>query len=207
MGTPNDDVEIYILDRDAVRWAIRHLTSRPMHPFFLAYLHLRALAMENGRLTALKPRWSDLIPYIRVPGGPPKKPYFRPMWHKSVEDKSRYWMNRNLAGSFAPSSLREEPRKVIEIENDLFTLKPNHADLALKYLLFDSQLSAAALGAYLFRNFGFRSTTGDPPEGSALVDALKEAFLFDQVDLDFDFETLFDDKVPAELRDPFEGPH
>lgn len=155
---------ISVLRLEAVRWAIDTLTSRPAHPFFIAYLHIRARGVEMGRMSQISPRWNDLGRLLAVPGGPPGKPYYRPLLSGQVRDRSRYWMNENLAGSWAPSSLREgqPPLRVVDRAGQLFSLREDHASLARHHLLFDQPISVMALAAYLYRNYGFDNT--DPPD-------------------------------------------
>jgi hypothetical protein len=143
---------------DAIRWAVDKLTSRRVHPFFIAYLQIRATGVETGNMSQIRPQWARLGKYLEVPGGPPGKPYYRPFLDR-VHDPTRYWMNQNLAGSWAPSSLREgqPPLEVVDRVGQGYSLKDNHARLAWHHLLFDDTLSVMALGVYLYRNHGFHA--------------------------------------------------
>ncbi|MGW3545661.1 McrB family protein [Nocardia niigatensis] len=73
-------------------------------------------------------------------------------------------MNRNLAGSYAPSSLRTgAPAEVAQTANDgTFSLLENHSSRARKALLFDKRLPLDAFTCFWYRNFAFRSTDDLP---------------------------------------------
>jgi hypothetical protein len=186
---------VYVLSIDAVRWGIAELKRTRVHPFFLAYLHLRQRASEQGVDTGIQPEWDRLGEYLAVRGGPPGKPFYRPVWNGNVSDPSHYWLNRNIAGSYAPSSLRTVPRMVIDTVGSEFSLLPDHAELAKKHLLYDGTVSAFALAAFFYRDFGF--VTSEPDDVPGRDDLV--AVLVDDFGLDIDDRvTLFDPDPPAE---------
>ena len=190
MNEPSD--RTFVLTVPTVRWAIDELRSAKVHPFFLAYLHLRKHAGTDGT-SVITPHWDELGDVLRVPGGPPGKPYYRPLWHGNVDDRGRYWLNRNIAGSYSPSSLREVPRRVVDLVDSEFVLKPAHARLAREHLLFDKPLSAAALAAYFYRDYGFYP----PPPGSPSPFDLPVLLREDYRLTDDEFAVLFDDGISA----------
>lgn len=143
----------YVLTLEAVRWGVRELMAQRIHPFFLAYLHLRKEAARQESEQDIRPNWDELGEFMRVSGGPPGKPYFRPLWHGKATDPGRYWLNPNLAGSYAPSSLRDVPYRVIDTNGSRFSLRPDHAELAREFLLYRETVPVVALGAYLYRDF------------------------------------------------------
>lgn len=188
----------YVLSLPAVRWAIGELELRQTHPFFVAYLYLRRL--EAKALAAgddpsdLEPSWSELGQYLSVQGHPPGLPYYRPMWHNKVSDRTRYWLNSNLAGSYAPSSLRSNTRRVVVVnEESHFGLQPDHIEQARTVLLNDTPMSPVVLAAFLFRDYGFTTTDDQPPEPSELALVLSEEFGLGDVD----FERLFSESIPT----------
>lgn len=149
----------------AVQQAIKTLQGQQVHPFFIAYLHLRAIARVQQRTDGLTPAWGALRPHLNMPGGPPGKPYYRPLHHR-VNDPNNYWMNRNLAGSFAPRSLREGAvAKVVTVDDGRFTLHANHAHLAREHLLFGAQIPTVAFAAFWYRDYAIES---DAEPASAL---------------------------------------
>ncbi|MEA9586893.1 hypothetical protein VC279_15625 [Xanthomonas sp. WHRI 10064A] len=82
---------------------------------------------------------SEEVPYIKPFGGPTN--------------------NRNVAGSYAPSSLRGVAplMKVISFDQGsnpiTLSLKTQHSSLAFKHLLNDQRISLVALGVFLYRDF------------------------------------------------------
>ena len=71
--------------------------------------------------------------------------------HGPADDVGRYWLNPNIVGSYAPSSIRGIPRKVIDSDGSEFILRPNHAQLARTYLLYNDTLSSLAFAALCLR--------------------------------------------------------
>lgn len=168
---------------ESVKRAIGVLTSQLVHPFFPAYLLIRKEAVEKNVSAGLQPRWDEMGSFLEMPGGPPKKPYFRPLFTK-VSDPSRYWMGTNLAGMWSPSSLREgqPPREVVSTAgrgaNATFSLKPDHAALAFQHLLFETPVDVYALAIFLYRDFGFTADPMNPDSAPTAVDVFN-AFMND----------------------------
>lgn len=191
----------HVLTIEAVRWAVRELTKQQIHPFFLAYLHLRKQAAAQESEQDIRPNWEQLGELMRMSGGPPGKPYFRPLWHGKGADPGRYWLNPNLAGSYSPSSLRDVPYLVVDRNASRFSLKPNHAALARKFLLYDETVSVFALGAYLYRDFAILD--GMPPGPLDLARLVYREFAFggDSVG---EAAALFSSEVPNQPAAWFE---
>lgn len=171
MATPLIEQEpTYVLTVDAVRWALDQLKSQKIHPFFLAYLFLCKWSAEQDTVTEIHPDWAELADHLSVEGGPPGKPFYRPFWHGTVNDPGRYWLNPNLAGSFAPSSLRNVPSRVVDVIDGAFSLKAEHERLALEHLLYGTPVATVPLGAFLYRDYGFHDNASVPiPETLSLV--------------------------------------
>ena len=104
------------LTLDAVRSAISQLRAQSVHPYFPAYLHLRRQAAAQGSTQDIDPDWHELSPFLQVRDAPTAKPHFRPFTSGTGASDGE-WLNPNLAGSFAPSSLRpgQPPLHVVEI--------------------------------------------------------------------------------------------
>lgn len=167
MAAEGDSEHTYVLKVKHVRHAVDALLARDTHPFFIAYLWLRREAGRQGTTEELRPNWSDLGRFLAVEGGPPGKPYLRPFW-KGERNANQEWLNRNLAGSFAPSSFRGVPRQVIEPNADgSYRLRDEHWNRALEFLLYGEPLPAAAVAAFMLRNRGFVSPA--PPTHADFV--------------------------------------
>lgn len=185
----------FVLGLSVIRWGIQELVGRRTHPFFPAYLAIRRAATQQGSSTEIHPRWDDIERFLHVPGGPPNKPNYRPFWHQSSE-AGQHWLNENLAGSYAPSSIRTVPRKVIDIDEDGgFSLRKRHWELARKNLLYDQQMPALPLCVFLYRDFGF--TTDGPSIGPHnLIQVFREDFGYRSDSDDDEFSHLYNASIP-----------
>lgn len=183
-----------------IRWGIESLHSRRIHRFFPGYLQVHKRAAEEGRLTDVAPNVQEIGPWLQVDGGPPSKPFYRPMADTDVMAIS-YWLNPNLAGSFAPSSVRltQPPGRVVEPGSGVFTLLSDHERLAREHLLHGERLDVVALAAYYYRNHAFMSET--EPDISMLVDAFRGDFHFQD---DGAFNELFTTQGPNDPIHVFE---
>jgi hypothetical protein len=176
----------YVLVADVVARAIEDLRSRPVHPFFPAYLHLRQRSGLEGSTDGIKPRWKELGPYLEVAGAPAAKPYYRPFWEGEASS-GQEWLNSNLAGSFAGSSLRpgNPPMSVVEYDRGAreFSLRSKHWELARRFLLNDERLPIGSLLAFMLRDFSFLSDEGEP-NATATVQLFLNEFGYGEVDTD-----------------------
>ncbi len=196
MSADDETDRLLVLTIDAVRWGIGQLQARRVHPFFLAYLHLRKWGQQTGSMSGIQPHWNELTPHWRMAGGPPGRPYYRPLTEYKVQDPANYWMNQNVAGSFAPSSIRVAARQVVETADDGYKLKVNHATLAVEHLLFGEPLSAIAFAAYWYRDYGFTPGLDSGIGPNDLASGFADDFGFDSTDSDFD--TLFVADLPED---------
>ena len=192
MARETDTGVSYTIHVQAVREAIIRLQSRPIHPFFPAYLHLRQQSVLQKTTTEIRPNWNSLGEFLEIPGGPVGKPYFRPFW-VGRRDAGQEWLNRNLAGSYAPSSIRSTPRKVIEINGDgTFRLRDKHWELALTHLAGNQRVPVVALAGFFSRNFEFIATTTPGP--AALVEEFFRTFEYDLRSNMVEMNHLFSDE-------------
>jgi hypothetical protein len=200
VATDSNTQDVAVVTVEAVQWAISDLQAQRVHPWFLAYLHLRQRAVEQGSSDDIEPHWDELGRYMRVSGGPPGKPFYRPLWNGKGSDPARFWMNPNLAGSYSPSSVRELVRKVVDTRGSHFELRPDHAEAAFEHLLNGTRVSALALAAYLFRDYGFAADR--PLDPMDLSRVLKQTFYF--LPGDPDFAQLFVEIVSPDVQTWFE---
>jgi hypothetical protein len=185
----------YVLTPAAVRECITLLRKQRIHPYFPAYLHLRQRAAAEESLTNLHPSWDDLSPFLQVRGAPSRKPHFRP-FTQNAGGGGDEWLNPNLAGSYAPSSLRvgQAPLRVVEFGSDrgTFSLRPNHWQLAREHLLNDERIPLAALAGFMLRDFGFEMDDDLPPAYPELEAAFAETFGYTDSSADTELDYLYD---------------
>lgn len=167
---------ITVLRKPIVARSLERLRQRKIHPLFAGYLHLQRLAKSTGRLKKLTP---DFVAFFKefffVKDHPIGTPYIKPFTNQRASDKN-LWLNENVAGSYAPSSLRPgQPfGKVVQVDQDkTYTLPHDHPKRALKYLLNGEPISAPDLSAFLFRDFGLLE---DNPTTDDLLDVFAVEF-------------------------------
>ena len=181
--------ETYVLTSEAVKACIADLKTRRIHPYFPAYLHLRQQASVQGSAMTIAPRWAELGGMLKVPGGPYGRPHFRPFWDTQRREAGQEWLNRNLAGSYAKSSLRSVPLKVVVAnDDDTFGLREKHWELARLYLTHGEPVPAVSVAGFVFRNYGFVSD--HEPSTDDLVGEFRATFGYSARD-DDEFSHLY----------------
>ncbi len=185
----------YVVTVARVRQAIDELLDRDTAPFFVGYLWLRREAGIRGTNAGLKPPWPELGErFLAVDGGPAGKPHLRPFWI-GQRNAHQEWLNQNIAGSFAPSSLRQDAYSVVEVDAQRrFVLREQHWQPALTVLLKGQPLPAVAVAAFMLRDYGFVSD--EPPTTDDLIAAFRKEFRYGPGD-DDEFDTLFDSEWEA----------
>lgn len=176
----------YILDVDMIRKSFWELVELPIHRLFPGYLCLRREAGNENRLDDLEFDYNEFFDeFFEMRSG--KKPYLVPFTVDNFEE-TELWFNKNVAGSYAPSSLRTTTPllKVGEFEKDgrriRWKLNEDHARLARENLCDGEHVPVEPLAAFLFRDFGFEV---ENPSADTLVEAFCEEFVYDRDDPDF----------------------
>lgn len=200
---------VFVLSTDAVKWGIQELRKQKIHASFFLYLHLRKTAMATHVFEDFEMSMAEIAHQLNVPGGPPNKPYFRPMWQDNTTDGAAYWLNANLAGSYGRSSLRTAAEWMKGGGAGLYSLPQDHLGRARRNFLYDEPVSALAFGAFVFRNYGFDlyCEEGHPED---IIAALRDYFEFPEgempASLPDHFESLFDASIPSVPFDWFVRP-
>jgi hypothetical protein len=94
-------------------------------------------------------------------------------------DARAHYFNENVAGSYAPSSLRggQAFSKVIDVEGQggaaRYSLKDQHGSLAVEHLLFGNRTAALDLAILLYRNW---TLDLEQPTGSNVLGLFSEDF-------------------------------
>ena len=193
LSTPSATIKSHVVRTDAVRRGIKDVRKQSFHQFFPAYLHLRQLAGRKGALTGLAPDWSSLGEYLRVAGAPRTHPFYRPFM-PATWSEGRAWLNTNLAGSWAGSSLREgqPPLLVVQYDSDTqtFALREKHWELARQHLLDGRRVNIVPLAVFLYRDFAVESDR--PPNADDLVAIFRKDFGYDSPSDNAEFEFLYD---------------
>lgn len=182
----------YAISKPVVARSLVRLREQRTHPLFAGYLHLQYRSTQLGRLGNLKPDFlSYFKKFFQVADHPLGTPYIRVFTDQKASEKN-LWLNENVAGSYAPSSLRPtQPfRQVVEVENKEYSLFPDHAELALEHLLYKSQVQIADLSTFLYRDYGLLDEGG--------VSQLVDTFAYE-----FGYSDRFGGKISAEFNTLF----
>ncbi len=183
----------YVLDPDAVNSCMHRLIETPVHRLFPGYLCLKQQSNLKQRISDLPFPATDFFDaYFRIRDA--DKPYFVPFTQAADPDIPSLWLNDNVSGTYAPSSLRASSplRRVAEIEqgghNSRWGLEEEHWTLARHYLCEGQHLPVESLAAFLFRDYAFET---DDPSAYTLVCTFTEDFGYDLGGKEFNhlFET------------------
>lgn len=149
----------YVIRKQIVGQCLSRLRQQKTHTLFSGYLYLQQRASQLGYFVDLQP---EFLPFFKkfflVGNHPLGTPYIKPFTEQRPSSKN-LWLNENVAGSYAPSSLRPgQPfRQVVKIQGKKYSLPPEHAQRAFKYLLYSIPVQAADLSVVLYRDFGLRN--------------------------------------------------
>ncbi|MBJ6986061.1 hypothetical protein [Devosia sp. MC521] len=158
MVDASEAAQTYVLTIESVRGAIARLEHRFIHQHFAGYL---AILRAKRRPGSTAVHMSDIVEfhdrYLRAANAPDEAPYVRPF----TQGHGLQQMNRNVAGSYAPSSVRANGTigKVVAVvgsgRDATYDVRENHAAVALELFLENTKAPAASLAAFLYRDFGF----------------------------------------------------
>lgn len=171
-----------------VRDALATLGGQTVHKAYAGYIAiLRAatLAQSLGPLTVSFKTFFDT--YFAVAGSTARWPYYLPFGNAG--DLSGRFFNRNVAGSYAPSSIRpvNPMRQLANIESSssgvTFELFGDHGSTAAS-LLGGGTIPGASLAAFLYRDFAFE--LGSKPSDLYALFRLEFGFPFENGSIAFD---------------------
>jgi len=155
----------WIVKAARVEESLRALRNLWIHPHFAGYLCIKRTAHRDGRTTKLKPDFKDFFDtFLHVPDAPTDKPYFKPFVDERASS-ANVWLNSNVAGSFAPSSIRRTLLKVVSLSKTAgarartFSLKAKHWELAREHLAKGRKIPVVELSAVLYRDHSIQSTS------------------------------------------------
>lgn len=149
----------YVFTKEAINRSIAALVVNPIHEHFAGYLAILRARQSNGQLGIRPADITDFHDrYLRVVGAPDKAPYIRPFKSRGQGLET---FNANVAGSYAPSSLRTGGKLIDVIvvsggqRNTTYGLQVEHATAALDRLLKGQKVPIGALTSFLYRDYGF----------------------------------------------------
>jgi hypothetical protein len=184
---------------DVVNESVAELVRARMHEHFAGYLCMVRTAARDGSTTNLKPDFVEFFDtFLAVPNAPDGRPYLRPFNRAGSGPLS--WNQANVAGSYAPSSIRPNMAfaSVVEINGQgtsaTYSLRNGHARLALEHLAHGQKVPVVPLAIFLYRDFALL-TEGDP-SAAHLVQMLRHEFGYEDADgrVSDDFRVLYADE-------------
>jgi|HubBroStandDraft_2_1064218.scaffolds.fasta_scaffold08098_2 hypothetical protein len=186
------------LRAEVVADCLRHLRARRIHEHFPGYLCLKQTAAFRKRNDGLVPDFKAFWDrYMRVAGAPARAPYVR-AFLQPAPTPLNVWFNENVAGSYAPSSLRGVGAilKVATLDSKFgqWSLHPDHAKLARRHLLNNDPLPILDLVGFLYRNYGLVNESGSAAD---FVEAFRVEFGYDTTSGNEEFSMLYADRNPG----------
>ncbi len=156
----------FFVTAEAARAAIARLSKLKIHPHFSGYLAAVAAAAQEGKATGLKVNFKRFYDdYLLVGGAPDKKPYLQPF---STSASGPQLFNRNVPGSYAPSSLRGVAPilSIVEFvgqgQQVRHNLKVGHEEIAFRVLTNSERVPVTSLATFLFRDHAIPHLAATP---------------------------------------------
>ena len=183
----------YLATSRSAAKALQKLQSCKIHRHFTGYLFLLRAARGAPGGTALRTDFKACFQEFFAVGDPPRdKPFVVPFSDR--EGAKTPFFNENVAGSYAASSLRAVAplRQVVNVNGEgrgtTFSLHRDHAQRALRHLLYGVKAPALSLAVFLYRDY---QLTSDLAPKEAYVDLFKDGFGFSHSNNRPDFDLLF----------------
>lgn len=165
---------------DVITAAIERVRSQPIHESFAGYLAIRAAAVKARSTKRLRVDFKQFFnDYLAVSGS--EKPYLKLFIGTKEPSFANLWLNENVAGSYALSSMRPDYplRKAARGEGSgqdtRWSLEPDHAAQALTAMCNGKEVSPVSLSTVLYRDFTIEAADEDSL-GRELLEQFKADF-------------------------------
>ncbi|WP_051251525.1 McrB family protein [Paenibacillus harenae] len=195
--TTNDSGKYYCLDIITVKKALTTLGSVRSHEHFPGYLAL----LRDRSTSNIVSNSDDIVnfykKFLKIVDAPDKSPYLRPFRSRGVGNPLTLYQ-KNVAGSYAPSSIREKGplSKIINIEQPSgalsYKLSDEHWKVVLSEMLSGHRLPIVSTIVFLFRDYAFRMFNPNL-ENLVLVFRAQFSILTEDENGDDIYETIFRD--------------
>lgn len=184
---------------EIVAECLAFLRRQKIHSNFAGYLCLKRTAARYQTTQGLHPDFKEFFDtFLRIPDASSKKPYVMPFIGSSPSEANK-WFNKNVAGSYAQSSIRvQNPfSKVITIsgtgQNTLYSLVDKHWEIAHSNLAYSRKIPIVPLAVFLYRDFALEI---EQPTVRDWVDVFREEFGYatqSSSEAEIEFYYLFSD--------------
>lgn len=186
MGSQESSEGFYVT-AEAAKAAVDALAAVQIHPQFPGYLAVLEAAAQAGRTEKLKVNFQKFFTeYLLIEGAPSERPFLQPF--TAISGGRPQLFNKNVAGSYAPSSLRDVApiRDVVDFEGRghsvTQSLRSGHDALALNALAFKQKIPVDSLATFLLRDH--RIPRVGSSEQDSVVDLFCKKFGYDLTDGD-----------------------
>lgn len=183
------------LSIDTVRAALQTLTATKSHEQLVLYLAILRLKSRDGQNYVDGDVYSVIKPWLELPGRE-DYPYYRPFASRGKQ----FWMNSNLAGSFAPSSLRSSRDLFYSSDSSDNALRLPSVGEITASLKIKSPVPLWAVTCYFLRNASFIAKDGDWRVADVLSLA-DDYFGINQAD----YSEVFDFNLPDDMQSSLEA--
>lgn len=181
--------------------ALKELRNLNAHRNILMYLCIKRSIAKQITNEPIKVDFREFFErFLTVkdaPSGLLNKPYIIPF----ESSDAKLWFNRNVAGSFSPSSIRNENpiNTLVKMQGKgsqvKYLLKLNHAAQAFHNLLNAKKIPVLSLAIFIYRDFGFSESEMDHKK---LIQIFKDEFGYNENG----FTTSDYDVIYSEESDP-----
>lgn len=199
---------------EIVRDCLVQLRKQKINAYFAGYLWLKRESLRLGTTTNLPPTYKTFFDtYLLVPDAPAHAPYHVP-FSDTRRSTAKMWFNRNVAGSYAPSSVRKDQPfdKVVSItvsqQEGRYTLRERHWELARTYLAHEQSIPVVPLAVFLYRDYAINTNA---PSVADIVQIFRDEFGYGATapgSPEIEYEHLYYDDSASDARtDWFEEYH
>ncbi len=196
----------YFTKPEVVAECLALLRKERIHPNFAGYLCLKRASSNNGIELNLRSNFKEFFDsFLRVPDAPSSKPYAMPFCDTAPSEANK-WFNSNVAGSYAPSSIRAGSPfdRVVKAETGqgkkpFYSLNDNHWELAYAHLGFGKKIPVVPLAVFLYRDFAVE--VENEPTTRDLVEIFRDEFGYTSATsqrADIEFQYLYFDDSDSE---------
>lgn len=193
----------FFITQEAARQALKKLASCRIHEQFAGYLAAVAAKAANPQTNDTKIDFKAFFDYFLKVSNSPTRPYLVPF---SGGTGKASLFNKNVAGSYAPSSVRDVApiRKLLTFhgrgQRVTHVLDPDHERIANTYLASSERVPIHSLATFLFRDY---SIAGD---AETEIDSVVNRFCRDfGYDLSVEADRKRFSKLYRDDRETFSG--
>lgn len=197
----------FVLREEVVESCIWELARRPAHRHLPGYLTIVRTAQLEDSISGLDPDFRGFHnAFLRVrnyteyylsghKSDEEIPPYLNPFGPGADPDRDSLWLNPNVAGTYAPSSVRSGVAftDVVEVNGSrssaTYSLTEDHAERALENFCEGQKLPLGALSCFLYRDFAI-----EEPDTTTYINIFLNEFGYktDEEEPEIDgFDTLY----------------